>query len=463
MTQTAREGGGKVWLLTATPLKNRPNELWNVLRLASLEREAFGGWRSFMAAFRATSNRFGGIDWGTPTEEVPAMLRRVMLRRIKSDVLADLPAKTRRTISVEIDKATAKACDLVLAAIEASQPGKAAVGVETAVDKLASSSLGFEDLSAARAALSRAKIPAMLEIVEAHEGEETPLVVFSAFRAPIDLLGTREGWATITGDTSNARRGEIVEQFQAGRLKGVACTIRAGGVAITLTHASNVLRVDREWNPSLNVQAEDRCYRIGQKSAVLVTDLVAAHKLDELISDVLARKEALISSSIDAATVLHVAPAVPVTIDWAAIEREAAQAVLKIAAADKAAQSAQGERAKKAAEARANMARNNARSRVRAAAARRLGEDESEIDAPRRGPVGEVEAWAIAGIRQLAADDPDRCKEKNEIGFSASDGSIGHALAWIGDLTEQEWRLALRIARHYPGQIGSAPGAREAA
>lgn len=459
LSKAARDGGGKCWVLTATPLKNRPTELWNVLEAAGLAREAFGSWTGFLRAFNGTKGRWGGYVFGNPTEQAAEMLRRVALRRCKADVLNDLPAKTYRTLPAPIDRATAKACDEAIAEIIGDDKQLSLGLVEKAIATLKTTDVTFEKISAARAALAKAKIPAMLEVVESYEEQGEPLVVFSAYRAPIDLLAKRGGWAVITGDTSNERRGEIVDAFQAGNLKGVACTIRAGGVAITLTRASNVLRVDREWNPALNVQAEDRCYRIGQKSAVLVTDLVAEHKLDEMIATTLARKEAIISGSVDASTVKHVEPEARPEIDWTAIENEAAQALREAAEAAKALAAAKGEHEKKMAERRVNKAKSEARSRVRAAAARRLAEEETETDAPRRGPANDVEAWAISGLRQLAANDQDRAFELNRVGFSKSDGGIGHALAWLDDLTDQEWRLAVRIARVYHRQIGEAPKA----
>lgn len=449
LSKAARDGGGKCWALTATPLKNRPQELWNVLEVAGLAREAYGSWPAFVRAFNGREGKWGGYEWGTPREEAATLLQRVALRRRKADVLADLPAKTYRSLPAPIDKATAKLCDAALASMGVG-------GIEGAIDKLMSSSLGFQELSAARAALAKAKIPAMLEVVEQYEESGEPLVVFSAYRAPVDLLGAREGWATITGDTSTEERGRIVERFQAGELRGVACTIRAGGVAITLTRASNVLVVDREWNPALNAQAEDRCYRIGQRSAVLVTLLVADHALDQRIAEVLSDKQRIIGASVDAATVQHVASAAPVEIDWAAIELQAKTSVLAAQQAADVARAAADERARKAAAKRQEQARAAAQARVRAAAARRLEEPEAEEDAPRRGPGSEVENWAIGGLRQLAALDPDRARIENGVGFSASDGSIGHALAWLGELTDQEWRLAVRIAQHYPAQIGRA-------
>lgn len=475
LSEAARSSGGRCWVLTATPLKNSPPELWNVLEVAGLAREVFGSWNRFVLAFNGRPGKFGGYEWGEARSDVPDLLQRVMLRREKTTVLKDLPSKTHRVLPAKIDRATMKLCDAAMAEIEA-QEGKVEnllaklatadveaakaleVSVERAIAKLAATGLGFRQLSAARAALAKAKIPAMLEVVETYEEQGEPLVVFSAYRAPVDLFDSRPGWATITGDTSNDRRGEIVEAFQAGKLKGVACTIRAGGVAITLTRSSNVLRVDREWNPALNVQAEDRCYRIGQRNAVLVTDLVAEHRLDEMISECIARKEVLISGSVDAGSVTTVAPAAaPVVVDWQAIEEDAARAMREVAEAQKLLATAKSEHARKMAERRVEAARGEARSRVRSAAARRLAEVETEEDAPRRGPANAVEAWAIVGIRALADADPDHAQDENGVGYSKSDGGLGHALAALDDLTDQEWRLAIRLARHYRGQIGDAP------
>jgi hypothetical protein len=90
----------------------------------------------------------------------------------------------------------------------------------------------FEKMSAVREALSRAKIPALLELVESYEEAEEPLVVFSDHLAPVEEVGNRDGWAAITGDTPPAQRAGIVQAFQAGDLKGLALTIAAGGLGL---------------------------------------------------------------------------------------------------------------------------------------------------------------------------------------------------------------------------------------
>jgi len=88
-----RSAGGRTWALTATPILNRPPELWNLLRVLGAERETYGSWAAFVRAFDGSQGRWGGYEWGTPRAEAATSLARVQLRRRKVDVLADLPEK----------------------------------------------------------------------------------------------------------------------------------------------------------------------------------------------------------------------------------------------------------------------------------------------------------------------------------------------------------------------------------
>lgn len=293
LSNAVRAKGGRVWLLTATPLMNHPVELWSVFQSALIAQEVFGDFKNFLRLFNAKSaSEYGGFIFGTPeTEEIAERMQRVMLRRLKKDVLQDMPKLTTKIIPVEIDAKTLKECDAYV---------QSQGGLDTLVETL-DKSLEFKTMAKVSAALATAKIPAMMELVETYEEQEEPLVVFSAHRAPIDLLGKRPGWKVITGDTSDKERGDIVAAFQAGDLKGVGCTIKAGGVAITLTRACNMVFVDREWNPALNIQARDRINRIGQQRPVLIIVLVANHPLDERVTELNLAKQALSDASVDGA------------------------------------------------------------------------------------------------------------------------------------------------------------------
>ena len=302
ISEAVRAKEGRVWLLTGTPLENETSELWSVLKAAGLAEEAFGSWNDFVALFRATRQEVeapinGG---GLPDDGIRERLQRVSLRRMKVDVMPELPTKVWRNYEVELDKKTIRSLDALL-----SQTGRSTSQIVALLEK---EEIGFEFMSAVRAALAFAKIPAMTALVEQFEEEREPLIVFSAHRAPIDTLAKRPGWAVITGDVSADKRKELEEKFQRGELKGLGLTIRAGGVAITLTRACNALFVDRDFKPTANLQAEDRLVRIGQTRGCIITTLVANHPLDERVTEILLKKTRLIQAAIDVAATDDDAP-----------------------------------------------------------------------------------------------------------------------------------------------------------
>lgn len=272
--------------LTGTPLMNRPFDLYGVLSALHLEREVFGNWMGFLRAFNAYKNEWGGYTFGRVSPTVPELLRRVMLRRRREEVLPDLPKKSYSTITVDsISRSLKKKLDEVFDEVDIFLSAKELPP--------------FEMFSEIRSALAESRIEAMLEMVESHEEEEIPLIVFSAHRAPIDTLAEREGWATITGSTKPEDRQSIVNKFQAGELKGVGLTISAGGVGLTLTRAWKALFVDLDWTPALNAQAEDRICRIGQTKPCEIVRMVSDHVLDKHIHELIAEKIDLFNNAID--------------------------------------------------------------------------------------------------------------------------------------------------------------------
>jgi SNF2 family DNA or RNA helicase len=158
----------------------------------------------------------------------------------------------------------------------------------------------FEEFSKLRAQLAESRIPVLLEVAEEHEETDTPLVVFSSHLKPLNALAERDGWEKITGDTPPRKRQEIVRRFQAGELKGVAASIRAAGIGLTLTRAWKMLFVDMDWVPGMNSQAEDRICRIGQTShKVEIVRMVSGHTLDQHILDLIAWKIGIINAAIN--------------------------------------------------------------------------------------------------------------------------------------------------------------------
>lgn len=418
LSNAVRQSNGRVWLLTATPLLNRPPELWAILSAAGLEREVFGTWKTFVDCFQGVKDRWGGWQWGMPSSDVPSRLARAMVRRLRTEVLPDLPVKTWRDLDVEIDPATLRACDAIVRKLE-----KDGDSIDDIEERVLRTKLKFADFSTVREALAVAKIPAMLGVIEDFEEQDEPLVVFSAHRAPIDILADREGWAVITGDTKPEERTRIEERFQRGELRGIGATIDAGGVAITLTRSSHALFVDRDWTPALNSQAEDRICRIGQTRGCVITNLVATHKLDQRVSELLTVKTALA-----AATLATNGEAIPT------VESFDIDSLLPSA----------------------NDAVSN--------------EEGSPIQAPKAPPPSsgkmrtaattEQEQWAYRALMTLSALDPDGAQELNNVGFNKLDGSFGHSLASQAQskgLTAKQWAVAIKLCRKYHRQVGECP------
>lgn len=299
LSVTVRNDGGRVWLLTGTPMLNRLDELWTVLQAAGLGVRAFAPHPG--ASAREARGQFD-ID-ALFKDRIAERLRTVMLRRRRDDVLPDLPGKLRDTVEVELDAETERLADAVVHGLLAC-----GIDLKTAtLDSLLTASLKSierERMSELRKKLAAAKVPALLELVEDIEESGVPLVVFADHRAPLDLLGKREGWGRVTGDMSVEQKTEAVDAFQGGKLRGLAVSIKAGGVGITLTRAWRAVFVDYPWVPALVHQAEDRLVRIGQKAQkVHLTRLVAAHVLERRIDELLEEKIALFDRHVNAASV----------------------------------------------------------------------------------------------------------------------------------------------------------------
>jgi hypothetical protein len=295
----------RVWALSGTPLMNRPQDLFGVLCAGNMN--PFGSWDNFVRLFNGYKSPYGGYEFGSPSLEVPERMKRVMLRRLKSEVLKDLPLKTYQDIEVDCDGSLTKKLNEFLG----KATGTNKKDINDVLDTIDAEDLpSFDQFSEIRAMLAASRIPAMLEVVESYEESGTPLVVFSAHKAPIEALKDREGWKIITGDVGAEDRRNAVHEFQEGKLKGIALTIKAGGVGITLTKATNALFVDLDWTPSWNMQSEDRLVRIGATgSFVLIMRMYSNHPLDRHIHKLLAHKIELAYRALEASIKFNPPPA----------------------------------------------------------------------------------------------------------------------------------------------------------
>jgi SWI/SNF-related matrix-associated actin-dependent regulator of chromatin subfamily A-like protein 1 len=276
----------KVWALTGTPLENRPQDLYGILESLQMQMKVFGGWTKFVGHMNGYKDRWGGYVWGTPKPIVPELLRRVMLRRKREEVLPDLPNKKYTYIKCPLPNQLKSEMDILWQTYNS-------VFKEKELPP-------FEKFSEIRNKLAISRFDSLIELVEEHEEDNIPLVVFSAHVDPLNKLGEREGWAKITGQTPAEQRQKIVNEFQSGSLKGVAVSIKAGGVGLTLTRAWKAIFVDMDWVPGANQQAEDRICRIGQTSQkVEIVRLFSDHVLDNHVMELISWKMSLIENAIE--------------------------------------------------------------------------------------------------------------------------------------------------------------------
>lgn len=290
-----RKHACKVIGLTGTPLDKSPMELKGVLESIGCFPWSFTGFRkAFNAYDRQVAHGKTVVDFrrdekGAIVVEPGTLekLETVMLRRTKEQVAKDLPPVQIIEIPCPIDDAASAAFD--------------EIGSEWG-DLLLSDELPpIQVFASVRKALATSRIPAMLERVAQYEDTETPLLVFSAHRGPIEALEGREGWGVIHGGVSPEQRSQVVRDFQAGKLRGVGLTIQAGGVGITLTHASHALFVDQDWSPSMNAQARARLHRIGQTASSVTIELMTSdHAIDRHVGRLLWGKEELVRRTLDA-------------------------------------------------------------------------------------------------------------------------------------------------------------------
>ena len=294
------------WLfLTGTPVLNRPVELWPLL--TKLDPNGLGNsWRNYVVRYcAAQKTRWGwDVNGASNTDELNQLLRnKCMIRRLKKDVLKELPSKIRKRVyldpadSRELEQAFAREREIFQALI--AEFGS----LENALKQRGLG--GLEELTKARHAVALAKIPLACQYIFEALEEANQLVIFTWHRDVAHTLRdclahSQVSCVIATGDMSTEARYESVKAFQAGLACVFIGTIAAAGTGVTLTAANRVIFIEEAWQPGVVVQAEDRIHRIGQEAdSVFAEHLIVQGSVDEMIVDQLDYKAGLIGSILD--------------------------------------------------------------------------------------------------------------------------------------------------------------------
>ena len=283
--------------ISGTPLVNRPAELWTTLNL--IRPDEFPSFILF--AFRYCKPIMTPWGWqykgANNLKELHRKLNSLMMiRRLKKDVLKELPDKTRYIIPLDIedgeeyDEAVTNFIRW-LSKISISRAKKA-----KRAKKLVQ--MGYLKRLAAKL-----KMKSVLKWVDYFLRENNgKLVLYCTHREIIKILHKRYQKISVIVDGSITGKNRIlaVRSFQSNKkIRIFIGNIKAAGVGITLTAASSLAFVEMDWVPGNHTQAEDRIHRIGQKSAATIYYLVAKDTIEENLCKLIQKKQAILSATLD--------------------------------------------------------------------------------------------------------------------------------------------------------------------
>jgi len=299
--------------LTGTPMENSLMELWSIFDF-------------IMPGYLYTQQKFLDrfvkpiINAGdkNASEDLSRHIRPFILRRMKKDVLKELPEKIETIVTCELTKAQRDIYHAVLA--------QARNEIEASIDEV-----GFEQSQLQiLAALTRlrqicchpasfvegyeggsGKMELLGELIEENLALGHRILLFSQFTTILDIIEedlVKKGlsYFYLSGKTPAAERASMVSRFNEGEGEVFLLSLKAGGTGLTLTGADMVIHFDPWWNPAVEDQATDRAYRIGQDKVVHVFKLITENTIEEKILLLQKKKKELIDLVIKPGeTLLH--------------------------------------------------------------------------------------------------------------------------------------------------------------
>ncbi|NWV73652.1 SMAL1 protein, partial [Dasyornis broadbenti] len=269
----------RVILLSGTPAMSRPAELYT--QIAAVQPTFFPQFHSFGLRYCDARKMPWGWDYSGSSNltELKILLEEsIMIRRLKSDVLSQLPAKQRKMVVVAPEGISAKT-----KAFLAAEAKKMTKGYESKQQEK-------EALLVFFSRTAEAKIRSVVEyILELLESGNNKFLVFAHHKIMLDavvaeLKKKRVEHIRIDGSTSSAERQSLCQKFQFSEKQAVAVlSLTAANMGLTLSAADLVVFAELFWNPGILIQAEDRAHRIGQTSSVNVHYLVAKGTADDYL------------------------------------------------------------------------------------------------------------------------------------------------------------------------------------
>ena len=301
--------------LTGTPFVNRPIELWPILNwlgsgidYMTYARKYCGAYQRKITTYKTVNGRKTPVSryvldvtGASNLGELKKNLEPVMIRRLKADVLTELPAKTRQVIELETFRQARAERSMIKKLLGPLLPvGAASESVDEQLSVLQDApSASFSELAKLRHDTAVAKVPFVLSYLEDCLEAEDKVIVFAHHRDVLEAIqeGLRVPSVLLYGGMTAAKKQKAIDSFQ----NDPACRVfigqtQAAGVGITLTAGSHVVFAELDWVPGNIAQAEDRAHRFGQEQKVLVTYLVVDGTVDSLIARSIVTKKVVIDA-----------------------------------------------------------------------------------------------------------------------------------------------------------------------
>lgn len=271
-----------VIFLTGTPVLNRPIEAFVLLNF--LDKERFNNFFHF-------TQKYGGWkgEDGRNLDDLHHRTKDLIIRRLKKDILTELPAKQRNDLFVELTIAEQKEYQDLLNKLFRKWKvlGKPTIAEMPAIQNY----------------LIERKMPRVIEMVDEMISQDRGILIYSCYVEPLKKLAKHYGAqaALIHGSLNTTQRQTSIDALTAGTAKVGLFSIGAGAMGIDGLQKSidTVLFLDRWWVPSIHEQAEDRLFRIGQTKQVQAYYMTCENTIDEYMSTILKEKQLMIDQVVD--------------------------------------------------------------------------------------------------------------------------------------------------------------------
>ena len=276
--------------LSGTPMENGISELWNVMDI--LNPNVFMDHASFM-------RRYGNKNYA----ELKTILNLFILRRMKKDVLSQLPEKNEQIVYCDMDtdqrslytsiNIAVKKLVVEMKIFDASLILKSLTLLRECCDH----TLLLNEETNIKRIDESCKLDALKILIGNLVGSGHKILIFSSYTSMLKIImdelkkddATKDILFYLDGQTKD--RQNLVNEFEAAEKGIFLISIKAGGVGLNLVSAQDVIIFDPWWNPFVELQAIDRAYRIGQKNDVTVYKMVAANTIEEKIIEMQKNKQ----------------------------------------------------------------------------------------------------------------------------------------------------------------------------